>query len=146
MADVPQSRTLVTSTPYGAQFTYVGANEGTIAANGGTVGPIFDIARIITDLNQFQTAGFQYSGRPAVGPFLDVMLYTNRIGTLDVQCAVDRGGTLVSILAAPFAVAVSTPLVIQGLRIPARIVKVLYTNTDAANAALPELGVYVRSN
>lgn len=125
--------------PYGAQQTYIDepvADQEFLLA-------VFDIAIVVTDPNQYEdsaTAAIQ-----AVGPYLDAVVVSDSIGTVDVAVMVDGGGTFYSILPAPLALSANQPLVINGLRVPGRFIRVSYQNTSGG-AAITDFGAYMRSN
>jgi hypothetical protein len=139
-----QAREVVRSQPYGTQKTYIQQ----VVANNGILLITFDIAQVITDRNQlFPPVTVSSSGIPSVGPYLDVMVVSTGIGTLDAAAFVDSGAPFASsLLAAPIAVPV-IPLIatITGLRIPARYCSVQFQNTSGGDVTV-DFGAFMRSN
>jgi hypothetical protein len=137
-----QTRTLVRAQPYGTQVTFVQH----VTANNAVLEASFDLALVITDRNQlFPPTTLSDTGIPSVGPYLDVMVSSDQIGTLDVLVQVDTGAFAKSLLAAIIPVAAGTPVFITMLRIPARYVYVDYKNTSGVSATT-DFGSYLRSN
>lgn len=127
-----QPREIVRTQPYRAQQEYIGE----VVLNNGTIGAIFDTLGVTTD--PAQLVGAQVTAAiPAVGPFLDVTVYSTGIGTLDVILRMASTGQNLTMLAAPIAVPALTmfPAVV-GLRIPARFVSVVFTNTSGGSATV----------
>lgn len=133
------ARNLVRSVPFAAQVTFV---QSAVLASG-VLSAIFDIALVTTDPNQLQTGNV--NSLPTVGPYLDALIVTNQIGTLDVLAAVDAGGAFYSILPSSIALGVALPVQINGLRVPGRYIELLYTNTSGVTATV-DFGSYMRSN
>jgi hypothetical protein len=140
MTSTLQSRQLVRSQPYGTQKVYIQQ----IVANNGVLEASFDISVVIADRNQL-AAQASVTGVASVGPYLDVMVLSDVIGTVDILFQVDNGGLARSVLAAPLPVAAGTVLTVSGLRVTARYVYVDYTNTSGGNATT-DFGCFMRSN
>lgn len=139
MASTIQARQVVRAQPYGTQITFVAA----VVPDTDTLSATFDIQVIIADRNQ--AALGVINALQSVGPYLDVMVFSTGIGTIDVTISVDTGGGFRSMLVAPIAVAVSVMTTINQLRIPARYGNVTFTNTSGGDATV-DFGAYVRSN
>lgn len=138
---VIQARSLVRAQPYGAQVTYIQSP----VANPGGLEASFDLAVVITEPAQFESGNFGTTTIPAVGPYLDMTVFSTGIGTVDIQVAIDYGASTESILAAPLAVAANVMFVISALRIPARFVNASFTNTSGG-AVTVDFGAFIRSN
>jgi hypothetical protein len=133
-----QARTIVRAQPYRTQQTLVAS----AVANAGTLQNTYDVSSVVSDRNQLK-AGLVNS-LACVGPFLDVMVFSDQLGTLDIQIAVDRGGGFRTMLSGLIAVPASSMTLVTGLRIPARYVNVVFTNTSGVGATV-DFGTYVGS-
>lgn len=136
------SRQLVRSHPFASQRTFRNTNMGAAA----TMVAAFDVGLGVTDQNQFLTPATLPSGDttlPAVGPFLDALVFCTGAGggNILVEMAVDYTCSYRQI--ATTGVASSVGVNISGLRITGRFVRVTFTNVTAG--ATVEFGVYVRS-
>jgi hypothetical protein len=132
------ARQLVKPLPSAAQFE---TTNGALA-NNGTIQVAYDVALAVSDRNQL--TGAVPAGptpRIAIGPLLDVVVFSSGAGTLLVQYAVG-GGSYRDV--APIGVPASLLTNISGLRITARFVLVTFTNTSGGAVAV-EFGAYVRS-
>lgn len=141
-----QSRELNRIIPFAAQKTFRNA----ALANGGTMIAAFDVGLVVSDVNQFIGAAENPANNPsadatqfAIGPLLDALAFSDQIGSIVVEFAVDYTCSYRAI--ATTAVPANVATNISGLRITGRFVRVTYTNTSGV-AALVEFGVYVRSN
>jgi hypothetical protein len=134
------TRELVRPLPSSAQSETVNA----ALANAGTIQVAYDVALVVTDRNQL--GGGAAPGAPtprfAIGPLLDVVVFSSAVGTLLIEYGV-AGGSYHPL--SNSAVPASTLVNISGLRITARFVRITFTNTSGGNAAV-EFGAYVRSN
>lgn len=133
------SRQLVRTIPFAAQFTARNA----AFANAATQVAAFDIALHVTDPNSF-LVGANPSADPtvvAIGPNLDVLVFSVGGGTLLVEFAVDATCAYRQI--SNSVVPASTATNVSGLRITGRFCRVTFTAT--AGPALLEFGAYVRS-
>lgn len=134
------ARQLVRVIPFTAQRTIVNSALG----NGSTLTAEFDVGVRSTDVNQLLTGAFPGATNPlpAIGPFLDALVFSNGSGTLLVQYAVDRGASYRQI--SNSVVPANTAVNISGLRITGRFVLVTFTNTSGGVSSV-EFGAYVRS-
>lgn len=135
-----QTRRLVRAQPYGTQVTFI---QETVA-NGATLSAVFDVSIVVADRNQL-SAGGPADALPSVGPNLDVALFSDGIGTLDIQLAIDGGGSFYSALVAPLAVPASQLLPVNMFRVSGRFVNVEFTNTSGGPVDV-DFGAYMRSN
>lgn len=136
-----QARQLVRSVPFAAQV----ASRQAALANAGTIIAVFDVALKSTDANQLLTGALPDVVNPiipAVGPNLDVLVFSAGAGTLLVEFAVDVSCSFRQI--SNSVVPASTATNISGLRVTGRFVRVTFTNTSGG-AALVEFGAYMRS-
>lgn len=140
------ARELVREVPFNAQHTFRGATLGAA----GVFAAAFDLGLRITDVNQFLTpatlptgsaSGQNPTPQAAVGPFLDAVWFSDQIGTIITEFAVDV--TCLWRTVTTTGVAVNTLGNISGLRVTGRFVQVSFVN--GAIAANVEFGVYVRS-
>jgi hypothetical protein len=119
----------------------------------------FDLAARITDPNQFLTAnvapansttiagggaGPQTTPQPAIGPFLDALVFTNGVGggSLLVEYAADASPCnyrSIANTAVPSGVATN----ISGLRVTGRFVRITFTNVSPVVTI--EVGYYIRN-
>ncbi len=132
-------RQLVKPLPSAAHFETVNAALGPA----GTIQVAYDVALAVTDRNQLGLGAVPGTptARIAIGPFLDVVAFSNQTGTIRVEYGVAGGSYReLAVTAVPANILTN----ISGLRITARFVRITYTNT-AAVAALVEFGAYVRS-
>src|SRR5215813_6388724 len=125
------TRELVRPLPSAAQFENVNAALG----NGATIQVAYDVALVVTDRNQL--GGGAAPGTPtprfAIGPLLDVVVFSSGIGTLLIEYGV-AGGSYRQLSST--AVPASTLVNISGLRITARFVRITFTNTSGGAAAV----------
>jgi hypothetical protein len=122
----------------------------------------YDLAARLTDPNEFLSgqptpvapansttiagggAGPQTTPQPAVGPFMDAVVFTSGAGggTLLVEYAVDADPCNY-IVVAQTVIAQNTLSNLSGLRVTGRFVRVTFTNVTAA--AVVEFGSYIRN-
>jgi hypothetical protein len=134
------SRELVRVLPASSQRTFV-----TNLGNGASLVAEYDVAIRVTDPNQLLVGAAPSAGTivPAIGPWLDAVVFSLGVGTLLVEYAVDNTASYRTLSSS--AVPASTLLNIAGLRITARFCRITFTNTSGA-AAVTEFGAYVRNN
>jgi hypothetical protein len=138
-----QSRETVTSTPYAAGFVHT--TQDAVVGAGQSLSATFDVVTLIVDPSQIE-AVIQNGVIVAVGPLVDAFLFSDQNATLDVLVCAETGALFRSILSAPFAyVGAAQPLLIAGLRVPTRYIRVTYTNPSANNAST-DFSVYARTN
>jgi hypothetical protein len=133
------AKQLVRVIPSSAQFTFVGQLNAAATSTRG-----FDIARAVTDENQLLVgAAPAGTNQHAIGPLLDAFGFSDQVGRIDVDYAVDNGATYRNTFT--IGIAAGIPTNISGLRITGRFVRVTLTNT-AGVAANVEFGIWVRSS
>jgi hypothetical protein len=134
-----QSRTLFRAEPFS---TPIVANV--VVLNGASLSAKFDVYQVVSDRNHIVNAS---PNTHAVGPLLDVAIFSSKAGTLDVLFDAIPGTTTersVMPAATPIVIAALTLGVVSGLRIIGQVVHVLYLNNSGFDA-LVEFTALVRS-
>lgn len=136
------ARELTRTIPFVTPIIYTGN-----VADGSSVSAEFDTVEGFADINLFaQTGAFPGTNVPklhAVGPWLDAAIFADRVTSLLVEYAIDRGDPYHQVTGAT-NIPASSFQNISGLRITGRFVRVTLSNASGAAAAVA-FGVYVRS-